>query len=173
MCWAHLKRNWEKQAERGGVAGRICGRCLDVQRRVFELWHRIRGGGCPRGRMDERTVPLAFELLAVLQGGGRTRDRKRARFGRRILRVYPGLWTFVAADGVEPTNNHERVLRRAVLWRRRSFGCHSAAGCRFVERILTAVQTVRLQQRSVLEFLYETMRAHREGLKAPRLIVTG
>lgn len=174
VCWAHLKRNWEKQAERGGVAERICGRCLDVQRRVFELWHLFRGGGCTRGVMDRRVVPLAFELLTALQDGGRSRDRKLARFCRRLLRVYPALWTFASAEGVEPTNNHaERVLRRAVLWRRRSFGCHSAAGCRFVERILTAVQTLRLQQRAVLEFLYETLRAHREGRQAPRLIVAG
>ena len=58
-----------------------------------------------------------------------------------------GLWTFVETEGVEPTNNHgERVLRRAVLWRRRSFGCHSAAGCRFAERILTVATTLRLQR---------------------------
>jgi transposase len=41
------------------------------------------------------------------------------------------LWTFVRVDGVEPTNNAaERALRPALLWRRRSFGFHSEAGCR-------------------------------------------
>jgi len=66
-------------------------------------------------------------------------------------------WLFTSAEGVEPTNNHaERVQRRAVLWRRKSFGCGSLRGCRFVERILTAVQTLRLQGRNALEFLAET-----------------
>ncbi len=82
------------------------------------------------------------------------------------------LWTFVDREGVEPTNNHaERVLRRAVLWRRRSFGCHSPEGCRFVERILTAVQSLRQQGRSVLKFLGETIAAHRAGKNAPRLVM--
>jgi hypothetical protein len=43
-----------------------------------------------------------------------------------------------------------------VLWRRRSFGCHSADGSRFLERILTVAQSLRLQNRRVLDFLYET-----------------
>jgi transposase len=75
---------------------------------------------------------------------------------------------------VEPTNNHlERLLRRAVLWRRRSFGCSAVAGCRSVERILTAVQTLRLQQRRVLDFLRQTLTAHRHGLPTPQLLPNG
>jgi transposase len=172
VCWAHLKRNWEKQAERGGKAAEVAGQCLDVQRRVFELWHLFRGGGCTRAELEDLMLPSLFELRDILLAGGRSRDRTLARFCERLLEVYPALWTFACTDGVEPTNNHaERVQRRAVLWRRRSFGCHSAAGCRFVERILTVVQTLRLQQRSVLEFLYEAIRAHRSGLPAPRLVV--
>src|SRR5262249_48177535 len=70
-------------------------------------------------------------------------------------------------------NHAERVQRRAVLWRRRSFGCHSAAGCRFAERILTVVQTLRLQRRSILEFLYQAIRHHRLGYSTPKLILEG
>jgi transposase len=62
------------------------------------------------------------------------------------LALYPALWLFTALEGVEPTNNHaERILRLGVLWRKNSFGCHSPEGCRFVERMLTVVQTLRLQ----------------------------
>jgi transposase len=172
VCWAHLKRNWEKMLERGGTAQRIAEGCLDVQRRVFELWHLFRGGGCTRGQMDDKMVPLMLELLEVLRAGLRSRDRKTRRFCDRLLDVYPALWTFVVVEGVEPTNNHvERAQRRAVLWRRRSFGCHSAAGCRFVERILTVVQTLRLQKRSVLQFLYEAINAHRSGGQRPSLVL--
>jgi transposase len=102
------------------------------------------------------------------------RTTKLARFCPRLADRYDGLWTFVRDEGVDPTNNHaERELRRAVLWRRRSFGCHCADGCRFVERVLTAVHTLRLQKRSVLEFLTETIKAHRLGLPHPALITTG
>ena len=42
--------------------------------------------------------------------------------------------------------------------------------CRFVERILTVVQTRRLQGRPVLDYLYEALVAHRTGLPAPKLL---
>ncbi len=172
VCWAHLKRNWEKMLERGGKAKIIAAGCLSVQKRVFELWHLFRGGGCSRRWLDEGMAPLMLELLEVLHAGLRCRDRKTKRFCARLLAVYPALWTFVVMDGVEPTNNHvERVQRRAVLWRRRSFGCHSAAGCRFVERLLTVVESLRLQKRSVLPFLHEAIKAYRNGLSGPALVL--
>lgn len=173
-CWAHLKRNWEKMVERGGKALQIGQACLSVHQRVFELWHLFRGGGCSRAVLDDQIAPLMLELLDVLHRGKRCRDGKTKRFCARLLSVYPALWTFVAIEGVEPTNNHaERVQRRAVLWRRRSFGCHSADGCRFVERILTVVQSLRLQQRSVVQFLFEAITAHRSNQKGPKLVLEG
>lgn len=174
LCWAHLKRNWEKMAERGGKAKIIAQACLSVQERVFELWHLFRGGGCTRSEMDDRMAPLMLELLEVLRSGLRSHDCKTQRFCARLEAVFPALWTFVVIEGVDPTNNHaERVQRRAVLWRRRSFGCHSAQGCRFVERILTVVQTLRLQKRSVVQFLHEAIAAHRSGQKSPKLVLVG
>ena len=44
---------------------------------------------------------------------------------------------------------------------------------RFVERILTAVQTLRLQGRPVLPYLCDALVAHRNGLKAPSLLPVG
>jgi transposase len=39
--------------------------------------------------------------------------------------------------------------------------------------MLTVVQTLRLQQRSILAYLEEALRAHRNGLPAPKLLPTG
>jgi len=174
ICWAHLKRNWEKLQQRGGAAQRIADACLAVKDQVFEQWHLFRGGGLTRSQLDDRMAPLALELLAVLQRGTRSRDGKTARFCARVLDVYSALWTFVVVEGVEPTNNHaERVQRLAVLYRKNCFGCHSNSGCRFVERLLTVVQTLRLQQRPVLQYLKETLIAHRSAQAAPRLVLEG
>jgi transposase len=72
---------------------------------------------------------------------------------------------------VEPTNNHiERMLRLAVLWRKKSFGSQSEAGCRFEERLLTVVQTRRLQGLPVLDYLQEALVAQRTGLPVPQLL---
>jgi transposase len=174
VCWAHLKRNWEKLVERGGKAKAIGQACLDVHRRVFELWHLYRGGTISYEQLDDAMAPLMLVLQGTLQAGRRSRDRKLARHCARVLEVSPALWAFLVCAGVEPTNNHaERVLRPAVLWRRRSFGCQSADGCRFVERLLTVVQSLRLQRRSVLAFLHETLYAHRSGTPTPRLVIEG
>ena len=75
---------------------------------------------------------------------------------------------------VAPTDNHaERTLRRAVIWRKVSFGNHSDAGCRFVERILTVVQTLRMQHRPVLDYLRQALLAHRTAGTAPVLCAIG
>jgi hypothetical protein len=63
-----------------------------------------------------------------------------------------------------------RPLRRAVLWRRRSFGTQSAAGRQFVEHILTAVTTLRQQRRDVLEYLTAACAAAIRGEPAPSLL---
>ena len=69
-------------------------------------------------------------------------------------KLWESLWTFVRVEGVEPTNNNaERPLRRAVIWRRKSFGTQSESGSRFVERILTVVTTLRQRGRDVLGYL--------------------
>ena len=98
-------------------------------------------------------------------------QKKLRYFCRNVKRVQPALWTFARVAGIEPTNNHaERMLRPAVIWRKKSLGCHSQGGCRYVERMLSAIQTLRLQNRSILSFLADTLHAHRYGLPLPAVI---
>lgn len=174
LCWAHLKRDFQKLVDRGGAAKEIGALGLSLTSLVFELWHLFRGGGLSR-RQLQRDMQAWREILHdLLEQGCACRDRKAAAFCGNVLAVEAALWTFVDREGVEPTNNHmERMLRTGVLWRKNAFGCHSVAGCRFVERILTVVQTLRLQQRPVLQYLYESLLAHRHGDTAPNLLITG
>ena len=74
-------------------------------------------------------------------------------------------------EGLEPTNNaDERAIRPAVLWRRTSFGSQSEAGSIFVARMLTVVTNLRSQNRNVLEFMTEAIRASRRGSASPSLL---
>ena len=171
VCWAHLKRDFQKLVDRGGPAARLGKQLQRVGERVFEEWHLFRGGGCGRRQLQLRLSPDAERLERLLRAGRRCADAKAAAFCANVLELQPAVWRFVVSEGVEPTNNHaERVLRRGVLWRKSAFGCSSAAGCRFVERLLTVVQTRRLQGRSVLRYLYDALVAHRNGLPAPSLL---
>ncbi len=81
------------------------------------------------------------------------------------------LWTFLEVEGIEPTNNaSERALRHAVIWRKLSFGTQSAAGSRFVETMLTTIETCRQQNRSVFDFVTQAVVAHFAGQPAPSLL---
>ena len=170
LCWAHVKRNWEKKIELGGEAKALGERWLAGQKTVFELWHRFRDKTCTREAMQAEMTAAVESLGEVLLDGSYSRDAVLSRYCQRLQEKFPMYWLFTSAEGVEPTNNHaERVQRRAVLWRRKSFGCASQAGCRFVERILTVVGTLRLQGRNALEFLSGSIAAHRLGSAGPRL----
>ena len=62
------------------------------------------------------------------------------------------------------------LLRHGVLWRKSSFGTHSEAGSRFVERVMTVVTTLRQQNRNVLAYLTLACQAARTGQSAPSLL---
>jgi transposase len=171
ICWAHLKRDFQKLIDRGGPAEAIGRVGLEVVECLFADWWAFRRGELDRPGLQARVDPIARELQGVLEQGCSCADSKAATFCANVLALYPALWLFTAIEGVEPTNNHaERILRMGVLWRKNAFGCHSVAGCQFVERTLTVIQTLRLQKRPALDYLYRAIVAHRAGLPAPQLL---
>jgi transposase len=154
LCWAHLKREFVAWSERTGETARIGLAFLAVEKQLFELWYRVRDGTLAWADFQVVMLPLMARAKTLLQEGVVGADVKAQGACRNLLKREAALWTFVWEVGVEPTNNcAERPLRRAVLWRRRSFGTQSAAGSQFVERILTTVTTLRQQRRDVLDFL--------------------
>ena len=71
------------------------------------------------------------------------------------------LWLFLVEEGVAPTNNHaERMLRFAVLWRRRSQGTASEKGNRWVERILSLRQTCNIRKRPLFPELVHALSSY-------------
>jgi transposase len=58
----------------------------------------------------------------------------------------------------------------SLLWRKSSFGHQSDTGEQCVERMLTAVTTLRLQGRKVWRYLVQTCEAARLGEPAPSLL---
>ena len=154
LCWAHLKREFVAWSERTGETARIGLALLAVEKQLFALWYRVRDGTLVWADFQVAMLPLMARVSALLQEGVAGADAKAQGTCRNLLKREAALWTFVWEPGVDPTNNAaERPLRRAVLWRRRSFGTQSEAGSQFVERILTAVTTLRQQHRDVLEYL--------------------
>ena len=171
VCWAHLRRDFEALVERGGESQRIGQALLAQAEQLFSLWHRVRDGPLNRADFQIQVQPLRQRVGELLREGAQVAHSKTAATCAKILQVEAALWTFVDREGVEPTNNAaERALRRAVLWRRRSFGTQSETGSRFVERILTTVTTLRQQRRDVLDFLTEACAAAIAKRQAPSLL---
>jgi transposase len=80
------------------------------------------------------------------------------------------LFTFLAVEGVEPTNNvAERTLRPYVQMRKLSFGSQSYWGERYAERLFSVIQTCKMQGVNPFHFLAELMDAHFRGNVLPSL----
>jgi transposase len=175
ICWAHLKRDFQKIIDRGGLSAYVGQQGQKLVKKVFAAWQAFQEGQVTRTQLEAQLAPIQKRMNYVLLDGAYLgKDPTVARFCENVLELEAALWTFVTTAGVEPTNNHmERLLRRAVLWRKRSFGSWSQAGCRFVERILTVVQTRRLQTKNVLDYLHDALRTHRCGQPCPKLLPEG
>lgn len=174
-CRAHLERDFQKALDRGGPSAFVGRRGRILVKKVFAAWQAFREGQTTRAQRKGQLAPLMNRMQRLLLEGAILREDARvAAFCENLLALEPALWTFAEVEGVGPTPNFmERLLRRAVLWRKRSFGSWSAAGCRFVERILTVVQTCRPQGRHALDYMQEALVAHRSGQPCPKLLPEG
>jgi transposase len=174
LCRAHLKRDFQAMVDRAGAGAAVGANLLAMTGVLFGWRHRVRDGTLPRGTLQQRVAWLRQDFRTELRAGVVSACAKTAGTCRELLEVEEALWTFVRVEGVEPTNNHaERCLRPAVLWRKNSFGCRSESGCRFVERLLTVVQTPRLQRMPARTYMHEAIAAHRSSLPAPKLLPAG
>lgn len=171
VCWAHLIRDFRKIADSGGLAKWI-GESLEKQaRELFGYWHRIRDGTMQRSTFHRHARRIRRHIRDLLEIGTHCGAWRAPSLCRGILQLEQAMWTFVAREGVEPTNNTaERTLRPAVIWRKTSLGTQSARGSRFVERILTCVATLRQRGRNVLDYLTAVNTAALRGAPIPSFI---
>ncbi len=171
LCWAHLIRDFRAFVDFAGTDA-VIGRGLLVQVEVmFRGWGRVRDGTWSRESFRRSLTPVRREVRSLLEQGARSPTRKVAATCKDLLKLFPALWTFARVPGVEPTNNQaERAIRPAVIWRTTSFGTHSPAGSRFVERMLTTIATLHQQGRNVAEFVTEACVARLHGRLSPSLL---
>lgn len=171
LCWAHLARNLVALDERYAdetVWARDMGRLIDD---LFFVWHAYTDGWYDQIALQQALLPVRQRMHAALVAGQAAPWPKIATFSREVLGHWEALWTFSRVDGVEPTNNAaERALRPAVLWRKGSFGSRSAAGCRFVERMLSVRATCASHGRALFAFLTDAVHAAWLGAPVPLLL---
>lgn len=179
LCWAHLKREFQKISERSGASRQVGRDLMAQEKKLFRLWRRVRDGTLSRKEFQLLILPIRNRVEEILtetaefEIGSREKTpwAKTVRTCRQLLKVETALWLFVEVSDLEPTNNSaERAIRPAVLWKKTSFGSQSENGSIFVARMLTVVSSLRSQKRNILEFIRETIEANRKGNSTPSLI---
>jgi len=171
-CWAHLKRDFQALIDGGdGQAKRLGYDLRRATRKLFEHWDNYRDGTITRAAFVRRMAPVRREVERLLLRGAESGNRRIQGMCRELYDHRDWLWTFVRHEEIEPTNNAaERSLRHAVIWRKLSFGTQSAGGSRFVETMLTVIETCRQQHRSAFAFVTDAVEAHLAHQPTPSLL---
>jgi hypothetical protein len=181
VCWAHLRRDFERIAQRAGEPGVIGRKLVAVTKKLFAVWGRWHEGKIDEAVWRAEVEAVRFRVRGLLERGARLAVRSTERSVRTLTRntcrellaVEASLWTMVEREGVAMTNNAaERALRHAVLWRRASFGSASARGAEVVAKLLTVVMTRRLQGRSAHAWLRESCEAALARRPLPSLLAS-
>ena len=171
-CWAHLKRDFQALIDHPDHQVKRLGReLMPLTRELFRLSARFRDGTITRTGLKRLMHPIRQDVESLLLRGACSGNSRLQGMCQELYDHREWLWTFLEVEGIEPTNNaSERALRHAVIWRKLSFGTQSARGSRFVETILTVVETCRQQSRSVFTFVAEAVHAHFDHRPAPSLL---
>ena len=171
-CWAHLKRDFQSLIDTGDCQAKRLGQDLMREtRQLFRLWARARDGTLTRVGWLRGMRPVRKKVDALLLRGTFSGNPRLTGMCDELWSHRAWLWTFLEVEGVEPTNNaSERTLRPAVIWRKLSFGTQSARGSRFVETILTVIETCRQQSRRVFHYLVAAIQADYAAKRTPSLL---
>lgn len=151
-CWAHLKRDFQALIDSPDQQLKRLGRDLMRETKLlFAEVARCRDGTITRDTLKRNLSPVRRAVEALLLRGYGTAAHGMCR---ELFTHKQHLWTFLSDPLVEPTNNAgERSLRHGVIWRKLSFGTQSERGDRFVETLLTIIETCRQQNHNVLQFV--------------------
>ena len=160
VCWAHLKRDFQKISERNEPSGSIGRALLKNHEDIFSFWkeHGYKGYYVHK-KVRKRLRYLKNKLRKSLIRGTHCSYKMTRRTCQNILDYEQGLWLFFEKPGVSPTNNlAEQQLRPLVISKKLSFGVQSERGARFIERIFSLVMSCKQQNKNPLEVLQLAIR---------------
>jgi transposase len=171
-CWAHLKRDFQALVDHADPQVRRLGHDLmRPTRELFRHWSRCRDGTITRAELKQELAQVRQRVENLVLRGAFSGNRRLVGMCWELYDHRNWLWSFLEVDGVEPTNNAaERSLRHAVIWRKLSFGTQSSQGSRFVETLLSVIETCRQQDRNVLDFVTDAVAARFQGRNCPSLL---
>ena len=129
------------------------------------------GAGERQQQTDDQTLAVPALSAGHGPGHGQAAENEDDRVDRAHFRVEE-----LAAElkKLRMTNNGgERGIRKGVMWRKTSFGTQGITGSRYMERMLTVVETLRQQNRNVLDYLTTAGESADRGRPAPSILPHG
>jgi transposase len=107
-------------------------------------------------------------VVHLLREGAACHRVGTSKVCRKILESESHLGRFAEVEGAAPGNNAaEGALRHGLIWRKPGLSTASEAGSRFVERLLSLVETSRQRGQSVAAYLTACFQAKRCGQPIP------
>ena len=143
VCWTHLLRNSKDLAEFHSEAKYIHKRMKYIYKKAIE------------GKTSKEKLSHWIDLI-----GSRTyKSNEVFKFVKAICRKHrEDLFRFVDNPEIEPTNNHaERGLRHPVVMRKISGGSRSNNGADTTAKLLSVMQTVKMQEGNVLNNMVDIL----------------
>lgn len=160
-CLAHMRRHFKSLIKCPGLNNRAIGKAfVSLINDVFENYSWFQNSG---------------DIKAYREWAGKFKSKLTNAFNKWIPKAgatafnllsklrdkYDQWWYFLEHPEVPPDNNlAERALRLAVTKRKVSGGSRSLSRFDNTASLLTVVQTCRFQQRCVIDFFGEALRAH-------------
>ncbi len=170
-CFAHLIRDFHAFGEEEGETGQIGRKIEQELRTACKIHAKWRSGEISKQQKSLRLAHSKRRLKDLFVDGMLSGNKKLDDLCTRLDEKQECLWAFASIEGMEPTNNMaERSLRSLVLWRKKSYGTRSPKGQRYVERISSAVETLKKNGKNVLAFLEEAVRDFIRGKPAPFMV---
>jgi transposase len=168
ICLAHLKRDFNKIAQRSGVAGQYGDIFLVLLERIFYFWRKFNNKDITREKFIKQANQIKECFYSKLQSAVNIPHQATVNTINNILNVFDGLWTFCTVDGVEPTNNHaEQQLRSYVIYRKLSFGTQSERGTLFLQRAFSILLTCKKQALKFRDYVAENIKAFTSNIPPP------
>lgn len=169
FCFAHLIRDVRFLKTLDKVSKNYGERLLEKIRVLFRIIHR-RETMTPE-RFQTRLEKARDDILKI---GKSPPPRSEAEnIAKRFREHGKAYFEFITTpgSGIEPTNNlAEQAIRFVVIDRKITQGTRGPTGRKWCERIWTAIATCTSQDRSVFEFLHDSIRAALEGSPGPSLL---
>ena len=168
-CLVHLLREFYECAKTDHTE-----EFVKAYRKIKRLINEARGlkdkhGKIPSGEYARLRFRLEARLFDFMAAGYTNRNLQR--LSKRFARSWLDMFRFLKDPTLAWNNNMAgRMIRLNVIYRNRSFGNRSDRGAEAQGTIMSLMQTLRLQGKSVGENLRAAFLKHRQGNATPCLL---